>query len=150
MNKITFLKNAIFTMVLFCTMTFSAQTITSDFWQSFETITTISELQENYPITAPGETITLVLMNHGIEIPSQENYTFQSNIAVNVLDKNTILDQSISEFFLIHEAKFMENQAYFEVLFYYNFSGNYLNFKTAKVNLSKTNDSWSITNAIVE
>jgi hypothetical protein len=150
MNKKTFFKNAIFTMVLFFTMTFSAQTSTSDFWQSFETITTISELQENYPNTAPGETITFVLMKHGIEIPSQENYAFQLNIAVDVLDKNTILDQSISEFFLIHEAKFMENQAYFEVLFYYNFSGNYLHFKTAKVNLSKTNDSWSITNSIVE
>jgi hypothetical protein len=150
MNKKTFFKNAIFTMVLFFTMTLSAQTSTSDFWQSFETITTISELQENYPNTVTGETITFVLMNHGIVIPNQENYTFQSNIAVNVLDKNTILDQSVSEFFLIHEAKFMENQAYFEVLFYYNFSGNYLHFKTAKVNLSKTNDSWSITNSIVE
>jgi hypothetical protein len=150
MNKTTFLKSALFTMVLFFTMTLSAQTLPSDFWQSFETITTISQLKENYPNAATGETITFVLMNHGIEIPSQENYTFQSNIAVNVLDKNTILDQSVSEFFLIHEAKFMKNQAYFEVLFYYNFSGNYLHFKTAKVNLSKANDSWSITNSIVE
>jgi hypothetical protein len=65
MNKKTFFKNAIFTMVLFFSMTLSAQTSTSDFWQSFETITTISELQENYPNTATGETITFVLMNHG-------------------------------------------------------------------------------------
>jgi hypothetical protein len=150
MNKTTFLKSALFTMALFFTMTLSAQTLPSDFWQSFETITEISELQENHPNTASGETITFVLMNHGMEIPSQENYTFQSNIAVNVLDKNTILDQSVSEFFIIHEAKFNVNQAYFEVLFYHNFSGNYLHFKTAKVNLTKTNGSWSITNSIVE
>jgi hypothetical protein len=150
MNKKRFFKNAIFTIMLFFTTTLSAQTEPSDFWQSFETITTISEFQENYPNTATGETITFVLMNHGIEIPTQENYTFQSNIAVNVLDKNTILDQNISEFFIIHEAKFNANQAYFEVLFYYNFSGNYLNFKTAKVNLINTNGRWSITNSIVE
>tara|TARA_R110001592_G_C13149702_1_gene748065 strand:+ start:57 stop:509 length:453 start_codon:yes stop_codon:yes gene_type:complete len=150
MNKKTFFKNAIFTMVLSFTMTFSAQTSPSDFWQSFETITAISELQENYPNASPGETIKFVLMKHGIEIPSQENYAFQSKIAVDVLDKSTILDLSISEFFIIHEAKFMENQAYFEVLFYYNFSGNYLYYKTAKVNLSKMNGNWSITNSIVE
>jgi hypothetical protein len=88
----------------------SAQTIPSDFWQSFEKNITISELQENYSNALFGDTNTFVLMNHGIEIPSQENYSFQSNIAVNVLDKNIILDQSISEFFVIHEAKINATQ----------------------------------------
>jgi hypothetical protein len=50
----------------------------------------------------------------------------------------------------MHKITFLKNAIFTMVLFYYNFSGNYLHFKTAKVNLSKTNDSWSITNSIVE
>jgi hypothetical protein len=137
-------------MTLFFTISLSSQTLPSDFWQCFEKITTISELQENYPNKATGETTTYTLMNHGIVIPSLDNHSFESNIAVNLLDKNTILDQSVSEFFIIHEAKYQPNQAYFEVVFYYNFSGNYLYYKTAKINLSKSNLNWTITKSIVE
>jgi hypothetical protein len=104
------MKSFFILMLLISTNFISAQTVPSDFWQSFEKNITISELQENYSNALFGDTNTFVLMNHGIEIPSQENYSFQSNIAVNVLDKNIILDQSISEFFVIHEAKINATQ----------------------------------------
>ena len=142
----------LFTFIVMFTLSanISAQSSTSDFWKCFEKITTISELQEKYPNTPAGETTTLNLMKHGIEIPSLENVSFESNIAINLLEKSAILGQNISEFFIIHEAKYQLDQAYFEVVFYYNFSGNYLHFKTAKINLTKNNGNWSITNSIVE
>ena len=136
-------------MTLFFSITISSQTLPSDFWQCFEKITTISGLEEYYPDTN-GETSTFNLMNHGIQIPSLENHSFQSNIAVNLLDKNSILNQNISEFFIIHEAKYLNNQAYFEVVFYYNFSGNYLHYKSVKINLTKSNGNWSIIDSTIE
>jgi hypothetical protein len=141
----------LFVLILFLSSNLiSSQTLPSNFWQCFEKITTTSELQENYPSITLGETRTFVLMNHGVEIPSQENYSFESNIEVNVLDKNAVLTQNVSDFFLIHEAKYKLDQAYFEVVYYYNFSGNYLHHKTAKINFTKINGNWSITNSVVE
>lgn len=145
-----FMKSFLVLTLFLGTNFISAQTLPSDFWQCFEKITTTSELQENYPSITLGETRTFVLMNHGVEIPSQENYLFESNIEVNVLDKSAVLTQNVSDFFLIHEAKYKLDQAYFEVVYYYNFSGNYLHHKTAKINFTKSNGNWSIINSVVE
>jgi hypothetical protein len=126
-----------------------AQTST-DFWECFENITTITEFQNEYPSIAYGATQEHTLMNHGIVVPSNSDFQFQTNITVAVIEKNGVLNQNITEFFIIREAKFEMGKANFELQYYYDFAGNYEHFKTGSITLEKTDGTWAVINSTVE
>lgn len=129
--------------ILLIGMNATAQSNT-DFWAAFEKCTEISAFQSHYPTITSNQTRTHAVMNHGVSIPGIQGITF-SQIAVELYDKSTMLGLGKTNFFLFHDVKMEGNQAMFDMVYYYNFNGNYDQFVAATVKLTKTNGVWSIT-----
>lgn len=116
----------------------------ADFWAAFEACSQVTAFQSHYPSLSANQTRTHAVMNHGITVPTTQGVTF-SQIAVELYDKSTMLGMEKTHFFLFHDVKIEGNQAMFDVVYYYNFNGNYDQFVAATIKLTKTNGVWAVT-----
>lgn len=135
--------------VMLITFSVNAQTHT-DFWSCFETVTNSTELQLIYPDLNQGETRSHILMDHGISIPNQNGVLFQNGMTVNVEDKASVLSNNRTAFFIIREAKCSPTEILFIANYYYNFSGNYDQFKSINMKLNLVNGIWTVTNSTIQ
>jgi hypothetical protein len=121
----------------------------SDFWNAFEKCTQTSAFQEKYPVVSYPNIHNHKVMNHGVTIPSPSGLTF-SQSSFELLDKSAIMAQNATHFFLIHEVKFTENTANFEIVYYYNFDGSYNQFVAINFALNKVDGLWNVSESKIK
>lgn len=146
MNKPILNKAMLLVTALVITIGSFAQS-SSQFWSAFEKCSEATEFQAHYPQVLPGQTQSLPVMDNGIEIPDITGVLFTGARTFTLEDKGALMSNGATEFFIIQDARFMPNGAHFEVIYYYNFAGNYEHFVRGNFTLTNLNGNWSVTAA---
>lgn len=136
----------VLTVSMFISINITKAQNSNDFWSAFEKCTQLPELQMLYSTTPP---LIHYVMDHGVTIPSTSGVVFNLNTQYVVENKEAINTNQRNSFFLLHEVKFDLNQAIFDFVYHYNYTGNLDTYKAAVVTLEKQNGIWTVVSSTV-
>jgi hypothetical protein len=136
----------VLTVSMFMNINIAKAQNSNDFWAAFEKCTQLTELQLLYSTTQP---LTHYVMDHGVDIPTTDGVIFDLNTQYVVENKEAIHSNQRSSFFMLHEVKFDLNQAVFDFVYNYNYTGSFDNYKVVVVNLEKQNGIWTVVSSSV-
>lgn len=134
------------TLSMFINLNIAKAQNSNDFWLAFEKCTQLTDLQLLYSTTPP---LTHYVMDHGVTIPSTSGVVFNLNTQYVVENKEAINTNQRNSFFLLHEVKFDLNQAIFDFVYHYNYTGNLDTYRAVVVNLEKQNGIWTVVSSTV-
>jgi hypothetical protein len=137
---------AVLTVSMFMNINIAKAQNSNDFWAAFEKCTQLTELQMQYSTTPP---LIHYVMDHGVDIPPTNGFMFDLNTQYVVESKEAINTNQRNSFFLLHEVKFDLNQAIFDFVYHYNYTGNLDTYKAVVVHLEKQNGIWTVVSSTV-
>ena len=111
-------------------------------WECFKIIKEVQEFKNHYPTISDGSEPTHIVFNNGFDFPSTNG-----DAGIALLDKGDVFGGSHANFFVFQKAEISDTEAHIELIYYYNFEGDFRHYQSGKFDLVKSEEGWAISNS---